>query len=93
MTRLPGSAATTTTSAIEPTTTTASAPCGGATTVEAAVRASTLAGLGDTSDKYDVSGVRVASSDSTWARFDDLPKPGVTDFQGGEGSSPRGGER
>jgi hypothetical protein len=26
-----------------------------------------------------------SSADRTWARFDDLPKPGVTDFQGGYG--------
>ena len=69
----------------EPTTTAASAPCGGAAAVEAAVRGSSVAGLNQVADKFDVSGVKVAASDPTWARFDDAPKAGVTDFQGGYG--------
>ncbi|MCJ7436731.1 MAG: hypothetical protein MUP97_03080 [Acidimicrobiia bacterium] len=66
-------------------TTTAGAPCGGTSTVEAAVRESPVAGLSEVSDKYDVSGVRSAASAPTWARFDNPPKAGVTDFQGGYG--------
>jgi hypothetical protein len=53
--------------------------------VEAAVRASSVAGLNEVSDSYDVSGVRSAASDPTWARFEDNPKAGVVDFQGGYG--------
>ena len=75
-------------SATTPTTTgatTAGAACGGTATVEAAVRDSSVAGLNEVSDKYDVSGVRSAASDPTWARFENPPKAGITDFQGGYG--------
>ena len=77
--------ATTATTSTEPTTTAASAPCGGAATVEAAVRGTSVAGLDQVADKFDVKGVQVAASDPTWARFDDVPKPAVVDFQGGYG--------
>ena len=76
---------TTTTTIAASTTTTAGAPCGGTATVEAAVRHSTVAGLNQVSDKYDVRNVSTAASDPTWARFEEPPKAGVTDFQGGYG--------
>jgi hypothetical protein len=75
----------TTASTAAATTTTGGAPCGGTATVEAAVRGSSVAGLGEVSEKYDVSGVQVSASDPTWGRFQDVSKPGVTDFQGGYG--------
>lgn len=74
-----------TTTSVVPTTTAAGAACGGAATVEAAVRGTAVAGLNEVADKFNVSGVRIAASNPTWARFDDVPKPGVTDFQGGYG--------
>jgi hypothetical protein len=69
----------------EPTTTTVPSPCGGADAIEAAVRASDVAGLSSASDKFNVTGIRLDSSDRTWARFENGPKPGITDFQGGYG--------
>jgi hypothetical protein len=60
-------------------------PCGGIAAVDVAVRQSPIAGLGDATSKYDVIGVRAAKSDPTWARFKDVPRAGVTDFQGGYG--------
>lgn len=51
----------------------------------AAVKASPVAGLNEGTDQYDVTDVRVASSDRSWAGFSDVPKPGVTTYQGGYG--------
>jgi hypothetical protein len=65
--------------------TTAGAPCGGAAAVEAAVRQSSVAGLNQVSDQFDVTNVVVAQSDPTWARFSDAPKAGIVTFQGGYG--------
>jgi len=53
--------------------------------VSAAVKGTGVAGLGSVADKFDVTNVRVAASDAMWAGFSDVPKPGVTDFQGGYG--------
>jgi hypothetical protein len=65
--------------------TTAGAPCGGAAAVEAAVRQSSVAGLKQVSDQFDVTNVVVAQSDPTWARFSDAAKAGIVTFQGGYG--------
>jgi hypothetical protein len=67
------------------TTATGAAPCGGADAIEAAVRASDVAGLSSVSDKFNVTSIRIDSIDRMWARFEEAPKPGVTDFQGGYG--------
>jgi hypothetical protein len=61
-------------------------PCGGVATVPAAVRASSVGGLSGTSASYDVTDVRVASSDPTWARFAVVAKAGQEgNFQNGYG--------
>src|SRR6187455_778611 len=64
-------------SASEGTTTTAiSEPCGGAGTVEVAVKTSSVGGLSGAANAYNVSDVRIASSDPTWGRFSTVPKAG-----------------
>ena len=65
--------------------TTAGAPCGGAAAVEAAVRQSSVAGLNQVSDQFDVTDVVVAQSDPAWARFSNSAKAGNVTFQGGYG--------
>jgi hypothetical protein len=61
-------------------------PCGGVATVPAAVRASSVGGLSGTSASYNVTDVRVATSDPTWARFAVVAKAGQEgDFQNGYG--------
>ena len=74
-------------SASEGTTTTAiSEPCGGAGTLEAAVKASSVGGLSGAANAYNVSDVRIASSDPTWGRFSTVPKAGQeSSFQNGYG--------
>jgi hypothetical protein len=68
------------------TTTGAALPCGGVTTVPAAVRASPVAGLDQNPTQYQVQNVSLARSDPTWARFDALPQPGQEGvYQGGSG--------
>ena len=81
------STTTTTTRVIATTTTiTAAGPCGGAPTVPAAVRASTVAGLNLNPTQYNVDNVSLARSDPTWGRFDALPAPGQeSTYQGGSG--------
>ena len=75
--------------ATDQTTTTAAAadePCGGATEVPAAVKASSVGGLSGSASLYDVSDVRIASSDPTWGRFSTVPKAGQeSSFQNGYG--------
>src|SRR5262245_34902844 len=68
------------------TTATSEEPCGGATTIPAAVTSSSEGGLSGASSAYNVSDVRVASSDPTWGRFSTVPKPGLeASFQNGYG--------
>jgi hypothetical protein len=75
-----------TSSAADQTTTTVGEPCGGAATVPAAVKSSSVGGLSGAANAYDVSDVRIASSDPTWGRFSTVPKPGQeTSFQNGYG--------
>ena len=67
-----------TSAASDETTTTAAGdpPCGGSATVPAAVKASSVGGLSGSSALYDVTKVRVATSDPTWARFTAAAKSG-----------------
>jgi hypothetical protein len=68
------------------TTTVGEEPCGGATAIPAAVTSSSVGGLSGASSAYNVSDVRVASSDPTWGRFSTVPKPGQqSSFQNGYG--------
>ena len=75
--------------ATDQTTTTAAtgaAPCGGASTVPAAVKASSVGGLSGAANLFDVTDVRLAASDPTWGRFSAVPKSGQTaNFQSGYG--------
>jgi hypothetical protein len=60
--------------------------CGGVGTVAGAVRASSVGGLSGASASYDVTHVRVAASDPTWARFSVVAKAGQEgNFQNGYG--------
>jgi hypothetical protein len=61
-------------------------PCGGAAAIPAAVTSSSVGGLSGAASAYNVSDVRVASSDPTWGRFSTVPKPGQqSSFQNGYG--------
>jgi hypothetical protein len=61
-------------------------PCGGSSTVSAAVKSSSVGGLSGAANAYNVSDVRIASSDPTWGRFSTVPKAGQeTNFQNGYG--------
>jgi len=51
-------------------------PCDGAAAVPAAVRASSVGGLSGAAASYDVTDVRIATSDPTWARFSVVAKAG-----------------
>jgi hypothetical protein len=70
----------------EATTAVSDQPCGGAATVPAAVKSSSVGGLSGAANAYEVSDVRIASSDPTWGRFSTVPKAGQeTSFQNGYG--------
>ena len=61
-------------------------PCGGASTIPAAVKASSVGGLSGSAALYDVTDVRVADSDATWGRFSTVPKAAQdSSFQSGYG--------
>ena len=61
-------------------------PCGGSAAVAATVKASPVGGLSGAANFYDVSDVRIASSDPTWGRFSTVPKAGQeSSFQNGYG--------
>lgn len=80
------SAATPTAPSTTTTTVTGILPCGGVDTLPAAVKVSTVAGLNQNPDVYQVQNVTVAPSDPSWARFDTLPVPGEEgNYESGSG--------
>jgi hypothetical protein len=61
-------------------------PCGGAAAVPAVVRSSAVGGLSGSSASYDVTDVRVSTTDPTWGRFSVVAKAGQeANFQNAHG--------
>ena len=61
-------------------------PCGGAAAVAAAVKSSSVGGLSGSSASFDVTDVRLSTSDPTWARFSVVAKAGQeSNFQNQDG--------